>query len=195
MVFKDKDPNVCFTSVAEFDTPVPRFVVGGLSKNFMLPGWRLGWVLLVDAAGCAKDLLRAMHNISSIALGPNHVVQGALPDILANAPDSYFARCTEELRVNAVALADAIHTCPGLSCVAPQGAMFIMVKIDLSLFRDIGNDVEFYEKLHDEENVQVAPGSFFHMPNYFRIVVYRPKNVTDEAIRRIRDFCVRHQKT
>ncbi|RNC37700.1 tyrosine aminotransferase, partial [Trypanosoma cruzi] len=126
--------------------------------------------------------------------GPCAVLQGALPEILSQTPESYFKRNAEELRENAVALANAIQQCHGLSCAVPQGSMFIMVGVDTKLFKDITNDTEFYEMLEDEENVQVVPGEDLHMPGYFRIVVSRPKKIVDEVAARIHDFCERHKK-
>ncbi|PWU88022.1 putative tyrosine aminotransferase, putative,L-tyrosine:2-oxoglutarate aminotransferase [Trypanosoma cruzi] len=183
-----------FTSVADFDTPVPRFILGGLSKVFMVPGWRLGWALLMDTHGHAGDVMRGMQNLSTVALGPCAVVQGALPEILSQTPESYFKSNAEELRENAVVLAKAIQQCHGLSCTVPQGSMFIMVGVNTKLFKDITNDMEFYEMLEDEENVQVVPGEDLHMPGYFRIVVSRPKKIVDEVAARIHDFCERHKK-
>ncbi|RNF05397.1 putative tyrosine aminotransferase, putative,L-tyrosine:2-oxoglutarate aminotransferase [Trypanosoma rangeli] len=183
-----------FTSVAAFDTHVPRFILSGLSKVFMIPGWRLGWVLLMDTHGYAKSVVRGMLNLCSITLGPCALVQGALPAILSQTPESYFARNIEELRENAICLADAIQHSPGLSCTVPQGSMFIMVKVNTDLFEDIKDDFSFYEKLEDEENVQVVPGEFFHMHGYFRVVVSRPKKVVVEVAARIHNFCERHKK-
>ncbi|KAF8279990.1 hypothetical protein TcBrA4_0098630 [Trypanosoma cruzi] len=40
MVFKGKDPNATFTSVADFETTVPRVILGGTAKNLVVPGWR-----------------------------------------------------------------------------------------------------------------------------------------------------------
>ncbi|RNF03280.1 putative tyrosine aminotransferase, putative,L-tyrosine:2-oxoglutarate aminotransferase [Trypanosoma conorhini] len=183
-----------FTSVAAFDTHVPRFILGGLSKVFVVPGWRLGWVLLMDTHDHAKGVLRGMQNLGAVTLGPCTLVQGALPAILSQTPASYFARNVEELRDNAVCLADAIQHSHGLACAMPQGAMFIMVKVNTDLFKDIKDDFEFYEKLEDEENVQVVPGEFFHMHGCFRVVVSRPKKIAVEVAARIHNFCERHKK-
>ncbi|KAH9582156.1 Aminotransferase [Trypanosoma melophagium] len=187
-------PGETFVSVAEFDTPVPRFILAGLSKTFMIPGWRCGWILLMDTDNHAKEVQDGMRNLSTISLGPNSVVQGVLSDILNNTPASYFEQNIKEICNNATVFASAIPQCHGLSCATPRGGMFIMVKINLDAFSDIKDDIAFYEMLEDEENVQVIPGTFFQMPGYFRVVISRPKHIVEEVVGRLREFCSRHKK-
>ena len=51
-----------FVPVAEVATGVPVFSVGALSKRWLVPGWRLGWVCVHDVndnlhgSGCARPL-------------------------------------------------------------------------------------------------------------------------------------------
>ena len=44
MVFKGEE----FYSFASVATDVPVLVCGGISKQFLVPGWRLGWILIHD---------------------------------------------------------------------------------------------------------------------------------------------------
>lgn len=37
-----------FHSIAAVATDVPTLVCGGISKRFLVPGWRLGWILIHD---------------------------------------------------------------------------------------------------------------------------------------------------
>lgn len=46
----------------------------------------------------------------------------------------------------------------GLIPVNPQGAMYMMVGIEIEKFKGIESDVDFSAKLLDEENVVVLPG-------------------------------------
>ena len=47
----------------------------------------------------------------------------------------------------------------GLTPTQPQGAMYIMVRIDLERFPDIKDDVDFFLQLLKEESVGVLPGT------------------------------------
>lgn len=191
MVYKGQS----FVSVASFDTPVPRFVVAGLAKVFMVPGWRFGWVLLVDPEGYAKHVLKGMQNVSALALGPNALTQRALPKILANVSVKNVAENMKEIETNGRCFMEALSGCPGLSCPAPpQGALYIMVKIDLEAFDHFHSDVDFYMALEDEENVQVVPGTYMFMPGYFRVCITRPARIIHEVMERLPAFCERHRK-
>ena len=55
-------------------------------------------------------------------------------------------------------LLDKLSLVEGLSPVRPQGAMYIMVGIEVSKFRDIEDDLDFVKKLLAEKSVFVLPG-------------------------------------
>ena len=44
-----------FVSPATLSKNVPMLVCGGVGKKFMVPGWRLGWILIHDRNGAFKD--------------------------------------------------------------------------------------------------------------------------------------------
>lgn len=183
-----------FTSVAQLKTPVPRFILCGLAKNFMVPGWRLGWVLLVDPNGYAQDVLKGIQNLSMQSIGPNAITQHALPSILKDTPVSYYAASMREIEANARYFAQELKRCHGLSCSEPQGALYIMVKVHLDQFEDFADDVAFYTALEDEENIQVVPGTYLFVPGFFRVCITRDSSVIKEVMERLPGFCERHKR-
>lgn len=40
-----------FTPMAALSMKVPVLTVGGISKRWLAPGWRLGWILIADPKG------------------------------------------------------------------------------------------------------------------------------------------------
>ncbi|TPP42203.1 Aminotransferase class I and II family protein [Leishmania donovani] len=154
--------NGIFTSVADFDTNVPRLILGGTAKYQVCPGWRVGWSILID------------------------------PMNEATAAGCDFATAT--LEAGAKVYARLLEHDIGISMEAPQASMFVMLKLNLSYFQDLKSDMEFYEKLLDEENVQVLPGEIFGMSGFLRATVSRPSAVLNEAVDRIIEFCERHKK-
>ena len=44
-----------FHSVASLSEKVPVLSCGGLSKNLMIPGWRIGWILIHDRNGAFQQ--------------------------------------------------------------------------------------------------------------------------------------------
>jgi tyrosine aminotransferase len=65
-----------------------------------------------------------------------------------------------------VVRADRISQMPGLVSVRPQGAMYVMVRIDTTVL-DVRDDRHFTECLMAEESVFVLPGSCFHAPSTY----------------------------
>ena len=47
-----------YVSPATLSENVPMLVCGGISKKYMVPGWRLGWILIHDRNGAFKDEVR-----------------------------------------------------------------------------------------------------------------------------------------
>ena len=86
----------------EMDVPV--ITCGGLAKRFMVPGWRVGWILLFDPAGYLQAVRMGLHDLATIILGPNSLVQAAIPKIFERTPPSYYQQVNETLEVKGQAL-------------------------------------------------------------------------------------------
>jgi len=190
------DAAAAFTSIAEVCTPArcTCLVAGALSKRWLAPGWRLGWLALYDEGGLAEDLrLReALGKLCQITLGPCSLVQAALPRILAETPPDFFARNLQTYAEGARLSVRCVEQIPGLSCPSPpQGAMYLMVRLDLETL-DVADDVEFARVLQVEEGVGVLPGSCFGAPGFCRVVTAAPARELEEAWGRVGSFMKRH---
>lgn len=192
MVFKGQNPNAVFTSVSDFKSTVPRVILSGTAKNLVVPGWRLGWLICVDPCNKARKYLEGLQKLAMLVCGPNTLVQGALSEALLNTPQKYFDDNMRQIEESAMYLYTHLGNCVGLAPTMPQGAMYVMARIDFDKLRDIKTDVEFFEKLLEEENVQLLPGTIFHAPGFLRLVTTRPVSVYRDAVERIKAFCQRH---
>jgi tyrosine aminotransferase len=181
-----------FHSLASLSTKVPIISVGGLAKRYLIPGWRLGWLVLHDREGAFSAVRRGCHSLATLILGANSLVQSIVPTVLHNTPPEYYVRTMKMLQDQANHFAKRVSQVSGLKPITPQGAMYLMVQVDCSKFKDIKDDVEFSEKLVQEELVVVLPGQIFKSPNFFRVVVSAPVEVLDQACDRIAAFCARH---
>ena len=178
-----------FTSVADIDTDVPRIVVGGLAKNYVAPGWRLGWTITVDPKGYLANVQAGMVALSTLLVGPNSLIQSAMDDILNNTDASYAVNLAKALEESAKIAYTIFQTCVGLAPTTPQGAMYLMVRVDVAKLKGISNGIEFAKKLQEEQNVQVLPGEIFECPGFFRIVVSKDAATITDASNRIKEFC------
>lgn len=72
--------------------------------------------------------------------------------------------------------------------------MYGMVEIKVDELDGIANDVEFANKLLNEQMVFVLPGKCFGIENFIRIVFAAPKSKLRVAYERIKAFCMDHIK-
>ena len=76
MVFDD---NV-FHPMATLTSSVPVIAVGGLAKQYLIPGWRVGWVLLYDRNDILDPLRQAYFKLSQLILGAGSLTQVSVYD-------------------------------------------------------------------------------------------------------------------
>lgn len=181
-----------YNSMASVSKTVPILSCSGLTKRFLVPGWRMGWIVVHDRSNAFHEIRKGLNSLSQRILGPNSLVQSALKDILKNTPQSFYAETLEYIEDNAKLFYKLISEIPGLKPVKPQGAMYMMVGIDTENFTNIKDDVDFTEKLVSEQSVFCLPAKCFQYPNFFRIVLTIPKEKVETACERIKEFCDLH---
>jgi len=184
-----------YTPIAKLSKNVPVLSCGGLTKRYLVPGWRLGWITLHDRNGIFQEsgIRKGLHSLSQRIIGANTIVQGALPSILKDTPASFFNETLDIIEANAKLSFEKLSQVPGLRPVMPSGAMYMMVGIDRAGFsKDFSNDLEIVEAMVTEQSVFCLPGKCFNIPNFFRIVLTVPGNLMAEACDRIAEFCEKH---
>ncbi|XP_076849656.1 tyrosine aminotransferase [Brachyhypopomus gauderio] len=188
-------PDCAFNSLAPLSSDVPILSCGGLAKRWLVPGWRMGWILIHDRNNVfGPEIREGLVRLSQRILGACTVVQGALESILNNTPAEFYQNTISFLKSNSEICFSELSTIPGLTPVMPSGAMYLMVGIDMKHFPEFQNDVDFTEQLVTEESVFCLPATAFEYPNFFRIVVTVPEEMMVEACGRIREFCMRHYR-
>ncbi|KAK2562341.1 Tyrosine aminotransferase [Acropora cervicornis] len=121
-------PEYKFYPLAQLSENVPILSCGGISKGYLVPGWRLGWVIIHDKHRAFERLA----DMSQQILGPSTVIQGALPDILTKTPQSFFEKTVKVIQKNAEICCEELSRIPELKPVMPCGAMYMMVGVDIS---------------------------------------------------------------
>eukprot|EP01035_Chromulina_nebulosa_P016941 gene16941-22433_t len=180
---------------------IPILSLGGLAKEFVVPGWRLGWIVIHDTTNRFQLIRNGLKSLSQIILGANSLVQMSLPRVLTPTPGSADARSLASfhdrymsiLRSNASLCAELGDECPELDVVVPAGAMYAMIGIKIDQLDSIVDDKTFTQMLLDEENLFLFPGSCFGLKNYIRIVICPPSEVIREAFERIKRFINNHR--
>ncbi|XP_044283986.1 tyrosine aminotransferase isoform X2 [Varanus komodoensis] len=182
-----------YESLAKLSTNVPILSCGGLAKRWLVPGWRMGWILIHDRRDIfGKEIRDGLLRLSQRILGPCTVVQGALGRILHQTSSEFYHNTLSFLKSNAALCYTALSAVCGLRPVKPSGAMYLMVGIEMEHFPEFENDVEFTERLIAEQSVFCLPATCFEYPNFFRVVITVPEEMMVEACQRIQRFCQRH---
>lgn len=183
-----------YHSVSSLSQNVPVLSCGGLTKRFVVPGWRLGWIIVHDRHNAFLQVRKGLGNLSSRILGSNTLVQGALPAILRNTPQKFYDELVETLQNHAIIAFQILKDIPGLSPIMPSGAMYMMIGISIENFPEYPNELEFVQDLVKEQSVFCLPGKCFNIENYMRIVLTVPREMIVEACNRIHNFCEKHYK-
>ncbi|XP_051158838.1 tyrosine aminotransferase [Leptopilina boulardi] len=186
-------PGRKFYSLASLSTEVPILSCSGLTKRFLVPGWRMGWIIIHDRQNIlGKEIRKGLHCLTQRIIGSNTLIQGALPRILRETPQNYFDEIIRTLYNHSKLTYNYIVNIPGLKPIMPDGAMYMMVQIDLNSFPEFQSDLEFVQRLLAEESVFCLPGLCFDYPSYMRLVITLPIEMLEEACNRIEQFCMRH---
>ena len=176
-----------YIPAASLSTDVPVLTVGGLAKKWLVPGWRIGWILIHDPTHRRFQAVRqGLVSLSQLILGANTLIQCAIPRILGETPETFYEATRRVLRDNAAILKQELGNIPGIRVIEPRGAMYMMLRLS-----DETDDVAWCEQLLAQESVACLPGSCFNAPHYVRLVFTAPADRLREASHRIRAFVQR----
>ncbi|XP_065913498.1 tyrosine aminotransferase-like isoform X2 [Dysidea avara] len=179
--------------IATLSKNVPILSCGGIGKKYLVPGWRVGWILIHDRHDrFKKEVVPSLIKVSRKSLGITTLVQAALPKILDTVPKSYYENTMSLVEANANIAYGELSVVGGLTPVMPSGALYMMVGVELSKFPHINTTVEFMEKLMAEESVFILCGECFLSPGFIRLVLLMPSEKMKESCHRIREFSYRH---
>ncbi|XP_030036199.2 tyrosine aminotransferase [Manduca sexta] len=185
--------NYEFTALSTLSQDVPILTCSGLTKRFLVPGWRMGWIVIHDRQNIfQKEVREGLAQLANRILGPNTLIQRALPSILKYTPQSFFDEVVLFIENQAKLAYEELRRAPGLRPVMPQGAMYMMIEVKMSMFPEFKNELQFVERLVSEQSVFCLPGQCFEYPNFMRIVLTVPEDILKEACLRIATFCKEH---
>ena len=160
------DDDMC-VSIAAVAPDVPVVTFGGLSKNYLAPGWRIGWGIVSGEATAVKQYNEGIQKLLRARLCANHPEQYAIKAAL-EGPQDHLIEVRKKLRNRRDLTLRWANSTPRVSCVPPRGAFYAFPRIDIPE----GDDV-FVRELILQKHVMVVHGSGFGQKpgtKHFRIV-------------------------
>jgi alanine-synthesizing transaminase len=182
LILDDDHQHVSLAAVAP-DLPVVTF--GGLSKNYLAPGWRIGWGVVSGEGAAVKPYVEGIHRLLRSRLCANHPEQYAIKPALEGPQDHLIEVC-RKLRSRRDLTVKWANSTPRLSCVAPRGAFYAFPRLDIPETDDV-----FVKELCLQRHVLVVHGSGFGQKpgtQHFRIVFLPDEQTLAKAYPGIGEF-------
>jgi alanine-synthesizing transaminase len=180
--------HIAFAAVAP---DVPCITFGGMSKNYLVPGWRIGWgIVSGEAAAVVKPYTEGIHRLLRARLCANHPEQYAIKPAL-EGPQDHLIDVRRKLRSRRDLTQKWCDSTPRLSCVAPRGAFYAFPRIRFPESGIPESDETFVKELIRQKHVMVVHGSGFGQKpgtQHFRIVFLPDEKTLAKAYAAIADF-------
>jgi aspartate aminotransferase len=161
--------------IAEADDRV--IVCNSFSKTWVMTGWRLGWLVVPEAARDAiTELVEVMH--SGVAPFIQHAGVAAVRDTEA------LSRFREHCANGRDLVGEALSGINRMHYAAPDGAFYAFVGV-----AGLSDSLAFAKRLVHEQKVAVAPGIAFGDAGegYLRICFAQSASKLESAMERLRD--------
>ncbi|PIS28021.1 MAG: aminotransferase [Candidatus Marinimicrobia bacterium CG08_land_8_20_14_0_20_45_22] len=177
-------------SIASLSEDVPVITFGGLSKNYIMPGWRVGWAIFRDPAKVMVDYREAINRLLRARLCAPHPQQYAIAPALESG-DPHLVGVKAKIQKRRDITFEMLNAIPGISCVKPEAAFYAFPKVQLP---DVISDETYVLELLEETGVLVVYGSGFgQKPNthHFRIVFLPDEETLVKSYKLIGEFTER----
>jgi alanine-synthesizing transaminase len=179
------EPGAKHISIATLAQDVPIITFNGLSKAYLVPGWRIGWAIATGPREALHHYLEAVHRLLRARLSAPHPFQHAIKPAL-EGPQDHIPAMLEKLHRRAHITEDWAKRTPRVSLVKPKGAFYAHPSLDIP-----EDDLTFVTDLLKQKHVLVVHGSGFgEKPGtrHMRIVFLPQEDVLHAAYDKITDF-------
>ena len=174
LIYSDTE-HICFSALPGMKERT--VLLGGFSKDYAMPGWRVGYM-------CANaELMKAFIKVHQYAVmsAPTISQYAALAALEIGEP--FVQEMREKYDRRRQLLFNGLNEI-GLNCFEPKGAFYAFPDVSSTGM----NGDEFAEKLLVEEEVAVVPGSGFGVggENHVRIAYCKSYDEIETALERMR---------
>ena len=176
-------------SIASFNDEIKNLtiIINGVSKTYAMTGWRIGFT------ASNSEIAKAMGNVQSHETSnPNSIAQEASRAALEGNEDELHAM-VDEFSKRRLHMVERISKIPGVSCLKPEGAFYVMMNIKSLYGKECNGKVinsadDFAQCFLDEKLVAVVPGTAFYAEGYVRWSYATSLKNIDEGMNRLEQF-------
>ncbi len=179
------DPSAKHISIATIAQDVPVVTFNGLSKAYLVPGWRIGWVIATGPRDVLQPYVDAVHRLLRARLSAPHPFQHAIRAALEGPQDHLVEVCDKLRRRADLTVAWAKRT-PNVRLVEPKGAFYAHPSLEIP-----EDDLTFVTDLLKQKHVLVVHGSGFGEKlgtRHIRIVFLPEEPVLSAAYEAMTEF-------
>jgi alanine-synthesizing transaminase len=154
--------------LGSLDPDAPIISFSSLSKAYLAPGWRTGW-LVVGRSPRLDEVLAGIRKMADGRLCSSGPMQYAVAPAL-NGDRSHQRQFAHDLRVRAELTTERLSAIPGMRCVMPRAAFYAMPQVTLPAGV---TDEAYILGLLRATGILCVYGSGFGMPaedGFFRLV-------------------------
>jgi|TARA_B110000438_G_scaffold241000_1_gene239938 alanine-synthesizing transaminase len=159
----------------------------GLSKSYRLAGFRSGWMILSGPKDQARGYIEGLEILTNMRLCANVPAQFAVQTALGGYQSiNELILPGGRLKQQRDIAMDLLTKIPGVSCVNPQGAIYMFPKLDPDVY-EVDSDVKLVLDILDQAKILLVQGSAFNIKdqNHLRIVFLPRKDELTSAIGKI----------
>lgn len=170
--------------------------MGGLSKNYRVAGFRVGWMILSGDLSIAQGYIKGVELLASMRLCANMPCQYAIQTALGGYQSiNDLIKPEGRLRKQRDVAYQGLSAIDGLSVVKPQGALYCFVQANPEQF-NIRSDEQLIFDILVKEKILLVPGSSFNFVDdgYFRVVFLPTTEVLQESIQRLGNFFANYKQ-
>jgi len=175
------------TYTADVNKDVPLITLNGVSKVYLAPGWRVGYMAIRDPNDALEEIRDGIVRQARARLCASHPAQYAYNTALIG-DQSHIAETNNILKERRDTAVKRIDEIEELSTQVPGGAFYMFPKIEDPKFQD---DKKFVLDLLHQQHVLFVHGSGFS-PDYgqghFRLVFLPPIETIHKAFDNVEAF-------
>lgn len=172
-------------SIATLAPDLPVITFNGLSKAYLVPGWRIGWAIATGPAESLTDYLESVYKLLRARISAPHPFMHAIAPAL-EGPQDHLPVVRAKLRRRRDFTVQWAARTPRVSLVAPRGAFYAFPKLEIP-----EDDRTFVTELLEQKHVLCVHGSGFGEhpeTRHMRIVFLPQEEVLEEAYAAITGF-------